>query len=214
MKKNHKLALLGATLSLSTGLLFLGSATVNADEAINADKYTQDVNELQKIFTNKNKNYSLEEITVENNKENTKQPVYKLEGFNSKKSKEAKMKVNAEKTSEVIKNKTEKMDADDKKDAVAIKTDDVKKNPTDAINLAKKYADVTSNATEWKLEMDKVKGKETPVYKVEFENAQKSTKSSTNSNKKSSSKKDKDDKKIVVKLNATTGDKISVKTDD
>lgn len=214
MKKNHKLALLGATLSLSTGLLFLGSATVNADEAINADKYTQDVNELQKIFTNKNKNYSLEEITVENNKENTKQPVYKLEGFNSKKSKEAKMKINAEKTSEVIKNKTEKMDADDKKDAVAIKTDDVKKNPTDAINLAKKYADVTSNATEWKLEMDKVKGKETPVYKVEFENAQKSTKSSTNSNKKSSSKKDKDDKKIVVKLNATTGDKISVKTDD
>nr|WP_321314713.1 PepSY domain-containing protein [uncultured Ligilactobacillus sp.] len=214
MKKNHKLALLGATLSLSTGLLFLGSATVNADETINADKYTQDVNELQKIFTNKNKNYSLEEITVENNKENTKQPVYKLEGFNSKKSKEAKMKVNAEKTSEVIKNKTEKMDADDKKDAVAIKTDDVKKNPTDAINLAKKYADVTSNATEWKLEMDKVKGKETPVYKVEFENAQKSTKSSTNSNKKSSSKKDKDDKKIVVKLNATTGDKISVKTDD
>lgn len=214
MKKNHKLALLGATLSLSTGLLFLGSATVNADEAINADKYTQDVNELQKIFTNKNKNYSLEEITVENNKENTKQPVYKLKGFNSKKSKEAKMKVNAEKTSEVIKNKTEKMDADDKKDAVAIKTDDVKKNPTDAINLAKKYADVTSNATEWKLEMDKVKGKETPVYKVEFENAQKSTKSSTNSNKKSSSKKDKDDKKIVVKLNATTGDKISVKTDD
>lgn len=199
MKKNNKLVLLGAALSITAGLGLM-STNVNADEVINAGKYTENVEQLQKIFTEKNKNFSLEEVTVENNKDNKQQPVYKMKGFDSKKTKEADLKVNADKTSEVIKNKTEKMDKDDKADAVAIDVKNVKKNPTDAINLAKKYANVNTDATEWSLEMDKVKGKETPVYKVEFET------------KKDSQKKD--DTKKVVKLNATTGDKISVKTDD
>ena len=222
MKRNNKLVLLGAALSMTAGIGILG-ASVNADEVINAGKYTQNVTQLQKIFTNKNKDFSLEEVSVENNKDNGQQPVYKLEGFNSKKTKEAKMKVNAEKTSDVIKNKTKKMDADDKSDAVAIDTKNVKKNPNDAINLAKKYANENGNATEWTLKMDKVNGRETPVYKIEFESqqnnssssekaAKSSSKTKSSSSKKSSSKENTEKK--TVKLNATNGNKISVENDD
>lgn len=199
MKKNSKLVLLGAALSVTAGVGLFG-ASVNADEVINAGKYTENVQQLQKIFTDKNKNFTLEKIKVENNKDNSQEPIYKLEGFDSKKNKEAEMKVNADKTSDVLKNKTERMDSEDKKEATALNADNVKKTPEDAINLAKKYANTQDNATEWSLSTEKVKGKEVPVYKVEFE-------------KKTSSASDKT-KTTKVKLNAETGDKISVKTEN
>lgn len=222
MKKNNKLVLLGAALSMTAGLSMVG-ASVNADEVINAGQYTESAQQLQQIFTNKNKNFSLKEVSVENNKDNKQEPVYELKGFNSKKTQEAKMVVNAKKTNDVIKNKTKKMSSDDKKDANAINVNDVKKNPTDAINLAKKYANINGNATSWTLEMDKVNGKETPVYEVEFDgtataaSSSSAAKSSSTKNakaKKSSKESSKKGKDVTVKLNATNGNKISVENND
>lgn len=189
--KKDKIILLSSVVAVALGL---GAATVNADTNINAAKYVESVQNLQKTFTDKNKGFSLNEIEVENNKDNSRQPVYKLEGFNKDKTKEVKMKVNADKTSDVIKNKTKKMDSDDKKDAIKINVDDVKKSPKDAIELAKKYANEKNDPVEWSLEMDKVNGKEEPVYKVKFETNKHSEK--------------------TVKLNAIDGNKISVKNDD
>ena len=139
------------------------------------------------------------------------------------------MVVNAEKTNEVIKNKTKKMSSSDKKDANALNVNDVKKSPVDAINLAKKYANVTGNPTSWKLEMTKVNGNETPVYEVEFDGTATAASSSSASSAKSSSVKNakakksskasskkatKSAKKVTVKLNATNGNKIAVENDD
>ena len=228
MKKNNKLVLLGAALTMTAGLSMVG-ASVNADQVINAGQYTESAQQLQQIFTNKNKNFSLKEVSVENHNDNKQEPVYELEGFNAKKTQSAKMVVNAEKTNEVIKNKTKKMSSSDKKDANALNVNDVKKSPVDAINLAKKYANVTGNPTSWKLEMTKVNGNETPVYEVEFDgtataassSAASSAKSSSvkntkakKSSKASSKKATKSAKKVTVKLNATNGNKIAVENDD
>lgn len=228
MKKNNKLVLLGAALTMTAGLSMVG-ASVNADQVINAGQYTESAQQLQQIFTNKNKNFSLKEVSVENHNDNKQEPVYELEGFNAKKTQSAKMVVNAEKTNEVIKNKTKKMSSSDKKDANALNVNDVKKSPVDAINLAKKYANVTDNPTSWKLEMTKVNGNETPVYEVEFDGTATAASSSSASSAKSSSVKNakakksskasskkatKSAKKVTVKLNATNGNKIAVENDD
>ena len=228
MKKNNKLVLLGAALTMTAGLSMVG-ASVNADQVINAGQYTESAQQLQQIFTNKNKNFSLKEVSVENHNDNKQEPVYELEGFNAKKTQSAKMVVNAEKTNEVIKNKTKKMSSSDKKDANALNVNDVKKSPVDAINLAKKYANVTGNPTSWKLEMTKVNGNETPVYEVEFDGTATAVSSSSASSVKSSSVKNakakksskasskkatKSAKKVTVKLNATNGNKIAVENDD
>ena len=228
MKKNNKLVLLGAALTMTAGLSMVG-ASVNADQVINAGQYTESAQQLQQIFTNKNKNFSLKEVSVENHNDNKQEPVYELEGFNAKKTQSAKMVVNAEKTNEVIKNKTKKMSSSDKKDANALNVNDVKKSPVDAINLAKKYANVTGNPTSWKLEMTKVNGNETPVYEVEFDGTATAVSSSSASSAKSSSVKNakakksskasskkatKSAKKVTVKLNATNGNKIAVENDD
>ena len=228
MKKNNKLVLLGAALTMTAGL-GMASANVNADQVINAGQYTESAQQLQQIFTNKNKNFSLKEVSVENHNDNKQEPVYELEGFNAKKTQSAKMVVNAEKTNEVIKNKTKKMSSSDKKDANALNVNDVKKSPVDAINLAKKYANVTGNPTSWKLEMTKVNGNETPVYEVEFDGTATAVSSSSASSAKSSSVKNakakksskasskkatKSSKKVTVKLNATNGNKIAVENDD
>ncbi|WP_283573085.1 PepSY domain-containing protein [Ligilactobacillus aviarius] len=228
MKKNNKLVLLGAALTMTAGLSMVG-ASVNADQVINAGQYTESAQQLQQIFTNKNKNFSLKEVSVENHNDNKQEPVYELEGFNAKKTQSAKMVVNAEKTNEVIKNKTKKMSSSDKKDANALNVNDVKKSPVDAINLAKKYANVTGNPTSWKLEMTKVNGNETPVYEVEFDGTATAASSSSASSVKSSSVKNakakksskasskkatKSAKKVTVKLNATNGNKIAVENDD
>lgn len=228
MKKNNKLVLLGAALTMTAGLSMVG-ASVNADQVINAGQYTESAQQLQQIFTNKNKNFSLKEVSVENHNDNKQEPVYELEGFNAKKTQSAKMVVNAEKTNEVIKNKTKKMSSSDKKDANALNVNDVKKSPVDAINLAKKYANVTGNPTSWKLEMTKVNGNETPVYEIEFDGTATAASSSSASSAKSSSVKStkakkgskasskkatKSSKKVTVKLNATNGNKIAVENDD
>lgn len=228
MKKNNKLVLLGAALTMTAGLSMVG-ASVNADQVINAGQYTESAQQLQQIFTNKNKNFSLKEVSVENHNDNKQEPVYELEGFNAKKTQSAKMVVNAEKTNEVIKNKTKKMSSSDKKDANALNVNDVKKSPVDAINLAKKYANVTGNPTSWKLEMTKVNGNETPAYEVEFDGTATAVSSSSASSAKSSSVKNakakksskasskkatKSAKKVTVKLNATNGNKIAVENDD
>ena len=228
MKKNNKLVLLGAALTMTAGLSMV-SASVNADQVINAGQYTESAQQLQQIFTNKNKNFSLKEVSVENHNDNKQEPVYELEGFNAKKTQSAKMVVNAEKTNEVIKNKTKKMSSSDKKDANALNVNDVKKSPVDAINLAKKYANVTGNPTSWKLEMTKVNGNETPVYEVEFDGTATAASSSSASSVKSSSVKStkakksskasskkaiKNAKKVTVKLNAINGNKIAVENDD
>ena len=228
MKKNNKLVLLGAALTMTAGLSMVG-ASVNADQVINAGQYTESAQQLQQIFTNKNKNFSLKEVSVENHNDNKQEPVYELEGFNAKKTQSAKMIVNAEKTNEVIKNKTKKMSSSDKKDANALNVNDVKKSPVDAINLAKKYANVTGNPTSWKLEMTKVNGNETPVYEIEFDGTATAASSSSASSAKSSSVKNtkakksskasskkaiKNAKKVTVKLNATNGNKIAVENDD
>lgn len=228
MKKNNKLVLLGAALTMTAGLSMVG-ASVNADQVINAGQYTESAQQLQQIFTNKNKNFSLKEVSVENHNDNKQEPVYELEGFNAKKTQSVKMIVNAEKTNEVIKNKTKKMSSSDKKDANALNVNDVKKSPVDAINLAKKYANVTGNPTSWKLEMTKVNGNETPVYEVEFDGTATAASSSSASSAKSSSVKNakakksskasskkatKSAKKVTVKLNATNGNKIAVENDD
>lgn len=228
MKKNNKLVLLGAALTMTAGLSMVG-ASVNADQVINAGQYTESAQQLQQIFTNKNKNFSLKEVSVENHNDNKQEPVYELEGFNAKKTQSAKMIVNAEKTNEVIKNKTKKMSSSDKKDANALNVNDVKKSPVDAINLAKKYASVTGNPTSWKLEMTKVNSNETPVYEVEFDGTATAASSSSASSAKSSSVKNakakksskasskkatKSAKKVTVKLNATNGNKIAVENDD
>ena len=228
MKKNNKLVLLGVALTMTAGL-GMASANVNADQVINAGQYTASAQQLQQIFTNKNKNFSLKEVSVENHNDNKQEPVYELEGFNAKKTQSAKMVVNAEKTNEVIKNKTKKMSSSDKKDANALNVNDVKKSPVDAINLAKKYANVTGNPTSWKLEMTKVNGNETPVYEVEFDGTATAASSSSASSVKSSSVKNakakksskasskkatKSAKKVTVKLNATNGNKIAVENDD
>ena len=228
MKKNNKLVLLGAALTMTAGL-GMASANVNADQVINAGQYTESAQQLQQIFTNKNKNFSLKEVSVENHNDNKQEPVYELEGFNAKKTQSAKMVVNAEKTNEVIKNKTKKMSSSDKKDANALNVNDVKKSPVDAINLAKKYANVTGNPTSWKLEMTKVNGNETPVYEIEFDGTATAASSSSASSAKSSSVKStkakkgskasskkatKSSKKVTVKLNATNGNKIAVENDD
>lgn len=228
MKKNNKLVLLGVALTVTVGL-GMASANVNADQVINAGQYTESAQQLQQIFTNKNKNFSLKEVSVENHNDNKQEPVYELEGFNAKKTQSAKMVVNAEKTNEVIKNKTKKMSSSDKKDANALNVNDVKKSPVDAINLAKKYANVTGNPTSWKLEMTKVNGNETPVYEVEFDGTATAASSSSASSVKSSSVKNakakksskasskkatKSAKKVTVKLNATNGNKIAVENDD
>ena len=228
MKKNNKLVLLGVALTMTVGL-GMASANVNADQVINAGQYTESAQQLQQIFTNKNKNFSLKEVSVENHNDNKQEPVYELEGFNAKKTQSVKMIVNAEKTNEVIKNKTKKMSSNDKKDANALNVNDVKKSPVDAINLAKKYANVTGNPTSWKLEMTKVNGNETPVYEVEFDGTATAASSSSASSVKSSSVKNakakksskasskkatKSAKKVTVKLNATNGNKIAVENDD
>ena len=228
MKKNNKLVLLGVALTMTAGL-GMASANVNADQVINAGQYTESAQQLQQIFTNKNKNFSLKEVSVENHNDNKQEPVYELEGFNAKKTQSAKMVVNAEKTNEVIKNKTKKMSSSDKKDANALNVNDVKKSPVDAINLAKKYANVTGNPTSWKLEMTKVNGNETPVYEIEFNGTATAASSSSASSAKSSSVKStkakkgskasskkatKSSKKVTVKLNATNGNKIAVENDD
>ena len=228
MKKNNKLVLLGVALTMTAGL-GMASANVNADQVINAGQYTESAQQLQQIFTNKNKNFSLKEVSVENHNDNKQEPVYELEGFNAKKTQSAKMIVNAEKTNEVIKNKTKKMSSSDKKDANALNVNDVKKSPVDAINLAKKYANVTGNPTSWKLEMIKVNGNETPVYEIEFDGTATAASSSSASSAKSSSVKStkakkgskastkeaiKNAKKVTVKLNATNGNKIAVENDD
>ena len=228
MKKNNKLVLLGVALTMTAGL-GMASANVNADQVINAGQYTESAQQLQQIFTNKNKNFSLKEVSVENHNDNKQEPVYELEGFNAKKTQSAKMVINAEKTNEVIKNKTKKMSSSDKKDANALNVNDVKKSPVDAINLAKKYANVTGNPTSWKLEMTKVNGNETPVYEVEFDGTATAVSSSSASSAKSSSVKNakakksskasskkatKSAKKVTVKLNATNGNKIAVENDD
>ncbi|OAP99263.1 PepSY domain-containing protein [Ligilactobacillus aviarius] len=228
MKKNNKLVLLGAALTMTAGLSMVG-ASVNADQVINAGQYTESAQQLQQIFTNKNKNFSLKEVSVENHNDNKQEPVYELEGFNAKKTQSAKMVVNAEKTNEVIKNKTKKMSSSDKKDANALNVNGVKKSPVDAINLAKKYANVTGNPTSWKLEMTKVNGNETPVYEIEFDGTATAASSSSASSAKSSSVKStkakksskasskkaiKNAKKVTVKLNATDGNKIAVENDD
>lgn len=228
MKKNNKLVFLGAALTMTAGLSMVG-ASVNADQVINAGQYTESAQQLQQIFTNKNKNFSLKEVSVENHNDNKQEPVYELEGFNAKKTQSVKMIVNAEKTNEVIKNKTKKMSSNDKKDANALNVNDVKKSPVDAINLAKKYANVTGNPTSWKLEMTKVNGNETPVYEVEFDGTATAASSSSASSVKSSSVKNakakksskasskkatKSAKKVTVKLNATNGNKIAVENDD
>ena len=228
MKKNNKLVLLGAALTMTAGLSMVG-ASVNADQVINAGQYTESAQQLQQIFTNKNKNFSLKEVSVENHNDNKQEPVYELEGFNAKKTQSVKMIVNAEKTNEVIKNKTKKMSSNDKKDANALNVNDVKKSPVDAINLAKKYANVTGNPTSWKLEMTKVNGNKTPVYEVEFDGTATAASSSSASSVKSSSVKNakakksskasskkatKSAKKVTVKLNATNGNKIAVENDD
>lgn len=228
MKKNNKLVLLGAALTMTAGLSMVG-ASVNADQVINAGQYTESAQQLQQIFTNKNKNFSLKEVSVENHNDNKQEPVYELEGFNAKKTQSAKMIVNAEKTNEVIKNKTKKMSSSDKKDANALNVNDVKKSPVDAINLAKKYASVIGNPTSWKIEMTKVNGNETPVYEVEFDGTATAASSSSASSAKSSSVKNakakksskasskkatKSAKKVTVKLNATNGNKIAVENDD
>ena len=228
MKKNNKLVLLGVALTMTAGL-GMASANVNADQVINAGQYTESAQQLQQIFTNKNKNFSLKEVSVENHNDNKQEPVYELEGFNAKKTQSAKMIVNAEKTNEVIKNKTKKMSSSDKKDANALNVNDVKKSPVDAINLAKKYANITGNPTSWKLEMTKVNGNETPVYEIEFDGTATAASSSSASSAKSSSVKStkakksskasskkaiKNAKKVTVKLNATNGNKIAVENDD
>lgn len=228
MKKNNKLVLLGAALTMTAGLSMVG-ATVNADQVINAGQYTESAQQLQQIFTNKNKNFSLKEVSVENHNDNKQEPVYELEGFNAKKTQSVKMIVNAEKTNEVIKNKTKKMSSNDKKDANALNVNNVKKSPVDAINLAKKYANVTGNPTSWKLEMTKVNGNETPVYEIEFDGTATAASSSSASSAKSSSVKNakakksskasskkatKNAKKVTVKLNATNGNKIAVENDN
>ncbi len=228
MKKNNKLVLLGVALTMTAGL-GMASANVNADQVINAGQYTESAQQLQQIFTNKNKNFSLKEVSVENHNDNKQEPVYELEGFNAKKTQSAKMIVNAEKTNEVIKNKTKKMSSSDKKDANALNVNDVKKSPVDAINLAKKYANVTGNPTSWKLEMIKVNGNETPVYEIEFDGTATAASSSSASSAKSSSVKStkakkgskastkkaiKNAKKVTVKLNAINGNKIAVENDD
>ena len=228
MKKNNKLVLLGVALTMTAGL-GMASANVNADQVINAGQYTESAQQLQQIFTNKNKNFSLKEVSVENHNDNKQEPVYELEGFNAKKTQSAKMIVNAEKTNEVIKNKTKKMSSNDKKDANALNVNNVKKSPVDAINLAKKYANVTGNPTSWKLEMTKVNGNETPVYEIEFDGTATAASSSSASSAKSSSVKNakakksskasskkatKNAKKVTVKLNATNGNKIAVENDD
>lgn len=228
MKKNNKLVLLGVALTMTVGL-GMASANVNADQVINAGQYTESAQQLQQIFTNKNKNFSLKEVFVENHNDNKQEPVYELEGFNAKKTQSAKMIVNAEKTNEIIKNKTKKMSSSDKKDANALNVNDVKKSPVDAINLAKKYANITGNPTSWKLEMTKVNGNETPVYEIEFNGTATAASSSSASSAKSSSVKStkakksskasskkaiKNAKKVTVKLNATNGNKIAVENDD
>ena len=228
MKKNNKLVLLGVALTMTAGL-GMASANVNADQVINAGQYTESAQQLQQIFTNKNKNFSLKEVSVENHNDNKQEPVYELEGFNAKKTQSAKMIINAEKTNEVIKNKTKKMSSSDKKDANALNVNDVKKSPVDAINLAKKYANVTGNPTSWKLEMTKVNGNETPVYEIEFNGTATAASSSSASSAKSSSVKStkakksskasskkaiKNAKKVTVKLNAINGNKIAVENDD
>lgn len=214
MRKNNKLILLGTSLTMAVGL-GMASVSVNADQVINASQYTESAQQLQQIFTNKNKNFSLEEISVENHSDSKQVPVYELEGFNAKKTKSAKMIVNAEKTNKIIKNKTEKMSSSDKRDANALNVNDIKKNPVDAINLSKKYANINGNPTSWKLEMTKVNGVKTPVYVVEFDGTATATSSSSvKSSKKSSSESTKNDKKVIVKLNATNGNKISVKEKD
>ena len=68
MKKNNKLVLLGAALTMTAGLSMVG-ASVNADQVINAGQYTESAQQLQQIFTNKNKNFSLKEVSVENQKQ-------------------------------------------------------------------------------------------------------------------------------------------------
>lgn len=228
MKKNNKLVLLGVALTMTAGL-GMASANVNADQVINAGQYTESAQQLQQIFTNKNKNFSLKEVSVENHNDNKQEPVYELEGFNAKKTQSAKVIVNAEKTNEIIKNKTKKMSSSDKKDANALNVNDVKKSPVDAINLAKKYANITGNPTSWKLEMTKVNGNETPVYEIEFNGTATAASSSSASSAKSSSVKStkakksskasskkaiKNAKKVTVKLNATNGNKIAVENDD
>lgn len=228
MKKNNKLVLLGVALTMTVGL-GMASANVNADQVINAGQYTESAQQLQQIFTTKNKNFSLKEVSVENHNDNKQEPVYELEGFNTKKTQSAKMIVNAEKTNEVIKNKTKKMSSSDKKDANALNVNDVKKSPVDAINLAKKYANITGNPTSWKLEMTKVNGNETPVYEIEFNGTATAASSSSASSAKSSSVKStkakksskasskkaiKNAKKVTVKLNAINGNKIAVENDD
>lgn len=223
MKKNNKLVLLGAALTMTAGFSMIG-ASVNADQVINAGQYTENAQQLQQIFTNKNKNFSLKEVSVENHSDNKQEPVYELKGFNAKKTQSAKLIVNAEKTNQIIKNKTKKMSSSDKKDANALNVNNVKKSPIDAINLAKKYANVNGNPTSWKLEMTKVNGAETPVYEVEFDGTVTAVSSSSVLSAKSSSVKDakskasskaaKSNKKVTVKLNATNGNKISVKSEN
>lgn len=171
--------------------LILGMIVVNADTNINAAKYTESIQNLQKKFTNTNKDFVLSEIEVKNNKNNDNQPIYRLRGFNRHKTKKVEMKISANNSSDIIENKVQKLNNSDESIITKIDTSNVKRDPKTAINLAMKYAYETSNPVEWSLKMAKVNGKMEPVYKIKF-------KSNRGNNK-------------TVIENAANGDKISIK---
>ncbi len=195
MSAKNKILLTSAALLMGAGLTLSVQTAVHADTndvEINASQYTQSAQDLQKVFTNNNKNFTLSKITVENDQDHKQVPVYKLVGFDSKTDKVAKLKVSATNTSDVLKNRTHKIDKDDDDDKlVALDISNVKKSPSDAINAAKGFAKTSSNPTEWSLVTTKKNKKQTTYYVVKFVDNNKET---------------------TVKVNANDGSKISVKT--
>ncbi|MBU3851565.1 MAG: hypothetical protein H9901_02585 [Candidatus Paralactobacillus gallistercoris] len=194
MAVKNKLLVTGAALLMGTGVTLGVHSIAHADAndvQINASQYTQKAQDLQKVFNNNNKDYTLSKITVENNQDHKQDPVYKLVGFDSKNDKVAKLKVAANNTNDVIKNKTEKVKKHHLKKLTALDINNIKQDPTAAINAAKKFANTNDNPSEWTLVTTKKDKKQMTYYVVKFTNKNKET---------------------TVKVNAQDGSKIAVKT--
>ena len=191
MKKTNKILMISSIIGMSLGLEV---GVANAATNMNASKYVESIENLQTTFNNKNKGFILNKIEVKESRGKHKRPIYRLEGFNPNDNQKVNMKLNANKPSDIIKNKVRKVDKHNKKQDVGIDANDIKENPAEAINLAKKYSKENNNPIRWTLKMCKVNNKEEPVYKVNFKNSKHSKK--------------------IVKLNALNGNKISVRNDN
>lgn len=177
----------GLFIGVTSTLALLLVGCGSQKEAFDASKYVDSPKKLVEQFNKEYKGYQVSEIKVDNERNKA---VYEIKGFND--SEEAEMQVDASKTSEVMKSHAETMDKEDKSENRAINLDQVQKKPEEVLKIAKKAAKSDENASEWELETTR---HNQVIYNVHFEEKL-------------------SDKETNVRVNATTGEVLTVHNDD